>query len=124
MCQLCQVLGPLFLVLILQLSNHVPQGLMGSLHLSILLRVVRHCGSLPFPKLSTQLGHNLACKAHILVSYELLWGTKYRDKPLVEALCDCGHLLVFSDICPHVPGEVINYHQDILDLWCLIQIHS
>ena len=104
MCQLCQVFRPLFLVLILQLSNHVPQGLMGSLHLSIPLRVVRCCGSLSYPKLSTQLGHNLACEGLTLVGYELLWGTKYGDKPIIESLCDCRHLQVFSDICPHVPG--------------------
>ena len=124
MGQLCQMFGPLFFILILKLSYHVPQGLVCSLHLSIPWRVVRCCRSLTYSKLSTQLGYDLTGKTLTLVSYDLLWGTKYGDEPLIETLCNCGCLLVSSDVCPHISSEVIHYHKDILDLWCLVQIHG
>ena len=116
--------GPLFFILILQFSNHVPLGLVCLLHLSIPVRVVRCCHSLTYSKLSTQLGYDLTGKTLTLVSYNLLWGTKYGDEPLIETLHDCKCLLVLSDICPHISSEVIHYHKDILDLWHQVQIHG
>ena len=109
---------------VLQFSNYVPQGLVCSFNLSIHLTVVRCCCSLTYSKLSTQLSYDLTSKTLTLVNYNLLWGTKYGDEPLIETVHDCRCFLVFSDVCPHISSEVIYHHEDILDLWHLVQIHG
>ena len=76
MHQLWEMLRPICLPIVTQFPNHPHQHLMGSLHLSIGLRVVLQSSCLPNAYELTQLTDDIALKGGSSVTQELGWCSK------------------------------------------------
>ena len=118
------MLKPVCLLVFTQFSNHLHQCLVGSLHLSVSLGVVRQGSCLPNACELTQFADDVALKVGSSVTQELGWCSEDQDVSLPEKFSNSFCHLIRSHIHHSVSFEVVTKDQNINYMWLLVQFHS
>ena len=124
MHQFQEMLRPVCLPIFTQFPNHLHQCLVGLLHLSISLGVVRQSSCLSNDHELTQLTDNVAVKVGSSVTQELGWCSEDQDVSLPQESGNsfCGPIQ--SHIHHNVSCEVVTKDQNIHYMWWLVQFYS